>query len=403
MRWLKSQIPRPVGWRTCPKNREHHLSTHAAVRSSNGAPPDITRFGEQTIQCSERSCRKVYTLDAARIAELRPQFLARKAESDRLRGIQRSATMQAKKAAQKQQAPPATKPAKKKARPETATGKGKARNDVRSSAARAPVTAIYTPPSAISSSASAISTPASVMAHSMPAVAAVEDDEYDPDLFQISAAEKREVQVFVYTDHDQQPLEFRVNVRGLDHFDFTSLNTAKIVGAVPEMGRPAAHYMWYSALEDEWLRVGPAVSLRGRGSYMILQNGRVPEDACPGLLGFVVDTLKSILDEAGDLDDTFFDNRFTSGDDDTSDWGFFTDPDLMTEDDQSSDFGFDVSLPSSPSPASGSASSPLKRRWTSEYLEEETAVAIEEAEKYSSKLKRQCLASGSKVDPIVLY
>lgn len=93
-------------------------------------------------------------------------------------------------------------------------------------------------------------------------------------------------------------MEFRVNVRGLDHFDFTSLNAAKIVGAVLENGRPAAHYIWYSALEDEWLRVGPAVSLRGRGSYMILRNVSVPEDACPGLLGWVTDALHSILDEA---------------------------------------------------------------------------------------------------------
>ncbi|KAF8147543.1 hypothetical protein K438DRAFT_1780012 [Mycena galopus ATCC 62051] len=379
MRWLKSQIPRPAGWRTCPKNKEHHISMHVAVRYIHGVPPDVTRFGEQAVQCSERPCRKVYTLDAARIAELRPHFLTLKAESDRLRGIQRATTMQSRKAAQKQQqqVPPATKPAKKKAREENATGKGKGHNDVRSAAARAPATVIRTSPSAISSSAT--STPASVVVHSTPIVAPVEYDEYDPNLFEISAAETRELQVAVYTDHDQPPLEFRVSVRGLDHFDFTSLNAAKVVGAVPEMGQPAAHYMWYSALDDKWLRVGSPVSLRGRGSYMILRNGHVPEDACPGLLGFVVDALKSILDEAGDI----YDN--TTGDADTSDWGVFADPELLTEDGASSDFGFDVSVPSSPSPSSGNASSPLKRRWTSEHAEE--AVVIEEEEKNVSKLK----------------
>ncbi|KAF8144369.1 hypothetical protein K438DRAFT_1992922 [Mycena galopus ATCC 62051] len=219
MRWLKSQIPRPAGWRTCPKNKEHHISMHVAIRSSHGAPPDVTRFGEQAVQCSERPCRKVYTLDAARIAELRPRFLTLKAESDRLRGIQRAATMQARKAAQKQQqpAPPTTKPTNKKAREANATGKGKGRNDVRSAVARAPATVIHTPPSAISSSATSM--PASVTAHSTPAVSPVEYDEYDPDLFEISAPETRELQVVVYTDHDQPALEFRVSVRGLDHFD----------------------------------------------------------------------------------------------------------------------------------------------------------------------------------------
>ncbi|KAF8135931.1 hypothetical protein K438DRAFT_1786691 [Mycena galopus ATCC 62051] len=321
---------------------------HVAVRSSHGVPPDVTRFGEQAAQCSERPCRKVYTLDAAHIAELRPHFLTLKAESDHLRGIQRAITMQSRKAAQKQQqqVPPATKPAKKKAREENATGKGKGRNDVRSAAARAPATVIRTPPSAISSSAT--STPASVMVHSTPVVAPVEYDEYDPNLFEISATETCELQVAVYTDHDQPPLEFRVSVRGLDHFDFTSLNAVKVVGAVPEMGQPAAHYMWYSALDDKCYASGPL-------------NGRVPEDACPGLLGFVVDVLKSILDEAGG-----------------SDWGVFADPELLTEDGASSDFGFD-------------------RRWTSEYAEE--AVVIEEEEKNVSKLKRPRLV-GSMVEPI---
>ncbi|KAF7339230.1 hypothetical protein MVEN_02000500 [Mycena venus] len=333
---------------------------HVAVHSSNGTPPDVTWFGEQTVQCSERPCWKVYTLDAARIAELRLNFLALKAESDRLRGIQCVATMQARKAAQKQQAPPATKPARKKAREENAaTGKFKGRNDVLSAAAPAPSTVICTPPSPISSSASATSTPASVMAHSMPAVAPVEDDKYDPNLFQISAAE-------IYTDH-QLGLEFRVNVRGLDHFDFTSLNAAKIIGVVPEMGRPAAHYIWYSALEERWLRVGTAVSLRGQGSYMMLWNVSVPEDACPGLLDLVTDALHSILEEA----------------------------DLMTEDGQSSDFEWDVSVPSSPSPAS---SSPLKRKWTSD-LEEEGPLEAEEDE---SNLKRQRVVPGSHFNPIVL-
>ncbi|KAF8144833.1 hypothetical protein K438DRAFT_1782456 [Mycena galopus ATCC 62051] len=330
MCWLKSQIPRPAG--------------------CHGVPPDVTRFGEQAVQCSECPCRKVYSLDAARIAELRPHFLTLKAESDHLQGIQ-----------------------------------------FRSAAARAPATVIRTPPSAISSSAT--STPASVMVHSTPVVAPVEYEEYDPNLFEISATETRELQVAVYTDHDQPPLEFRISVRGLDHFDFTSLNAAKVIGAVPEMGQPATHYMWYSALDDKWLRVGSPVSLRGRGSYMILKNGRVPEDACPGLLGFVVDVLKSILDEAGNV----YDN--TTGDTDTSDWGVFADPELLTEDGASSDFGFDVSVPSSPSPSSGNASSPLKRRWTSEYAEE--AVVIEEEEKNVSKLKRPHLI-GSMVEPIVL-
>ncbi|KAF8188612.1 hypothetical protein K438DRAFT_1972299 [Mycena galopus ATCC 62051] len=162
--------------------------------------------------------------------------------------------MQARKAAQKKQAPPATKPAKK-AREENATGKGKGRNNVLSVAARIPATIIRTPPLAISSCASATRTPASVMAHSTPAVAPVspvEDDEYNPDLFQISTTETCELQIAIYTDHHRPALEFRVNVRGLDHFDFTSFNAAKIVGAVPddEMGQPAPHYVWYSVLEE---------------------------------------------------------------------------------------------------------------------------------------------------------
>lgn len=149
VRWLKTQIPRPPGWRNCPKNKQHHISMHVAVRSSNGAPPDVTRFGEQAVQvrdnpphpcgfnpyligqCSERSCRKVYTLDTARITELRPHFLALKAESDRLQGAQRAATMQARKAAEKmqRQARPATKPAKKQAQEDNATSKGKRRDN----------------------------------------------------------------------------------------------------------------------------------------------------------------------------------------------------------------------------------------------------------------------------------
>ncbi|KAF8185777.1 hypothetical protein K438DRAFT_1765566 [Mycena galopus ATCC 62051] len=341
MCWLKSQIPRPAGWRTCPKNKEHHISMHVAIRSSHGSPPDVTRFGEQTVQ--------------------------------------HAATMQARKAAQKQQGPPTTKPAKKKARDDNAIGKGKGRNDVLSAGARSPATVIRTPPSAISSTTS---TPASVIARSTLAVvpvAPVEDDKYDPDLFQISTAETRELQVAVYTDHHQPALEFRVNVRGLHHFDFTSFDAAKIVGAVPdsETGRPAAHYVWYSALEDKWLRVGPAVSLRGRGSYMILWNVSVPEDACPGLLDLVTNALHSILDEAVDLDvdDLFYD---------TSDWGCSADADLTTEDGQNSDFGWDVSVPSSPSLAS---SSPLKRKWTSDSEEEGPRVEAEE------DVKRQRLES----------
>jgi hypothetical protein len=69
--------------------------------------------------------------------------------------------------------------------------------------------------------------------------------------------------MIVYTDHDQQPLQFTTNIRGIDHFDFNSLNVAKVVGARPEPGQRAVHYLCYSALNDTWSRVGPAVSLRG--------------------------------------------------------------------------------------------------------------------------------------------
>ncbi|KAF8144368.1 hypothetical protein K438DRAFT_1782927 [Mycena galopus ATCC 62051] len=186
-------------------------------------------------------------------------------------------------------------------------------------------------------------------------------------------------------------------------FDFTSLNAAKVVGAVPEMGQPAAHYVWYSALDDKWLRVGSPVSLRGRGSYMILRNGSVPEDACPGLLGFVVDTLKSILDEAGGKAFGILCPTTVSlpGTPTPAIGGVFADPELLTEDGQSFDFGFDLSVPPSPSLSSGNGSSPLKRRWTSKYEEEARAVVIEEDKKYLSKPKRPRLV-GSMIEPIVL-
>ncbi|KAF8125849.1 hypothetical protein K438DRAFT_2001909 [Mycena galopus ATCC 62051] len=325
MRWLKSQIlALPVG-ELVPEQGTPHFNARRRTLQPRRAPR-LTRFGEQADSVLSVLAGKNPACDHHAI----------------------------KKAAQKQQqqVPPATKPAKKKAREENATGKGKGRNDVRSAAARAPATVIRTPPSAISSSAT--STPASVMVHSTP----------------ISATETCELQVAVYTDHDQPPLEFRVSVRGLDHFDFTSLNAVKVVGAVPEMGQPAGITCGTPPLMTSGYASGPL-------------NGRVPEDACPGLLGFVVDVLKSILDEAGGV----YNN--TTGDADTSDWG----------DGASSDFGFDVSVPSLPSPSSGNASSPLKRRWTSEYAEE--AVVIEEEEKNVSKLKRPRLV-GSMVEPIVL-
>jgi hypothetical protein len=104
--------------------------------------------------------------------------------------------------------------------------------------------------------------------------------------------------MIVYTDHDQQPLQFTANIRGVDHFDFNSLNVAKVVGARPEPGQRGVHYLCYSALNNTWSRVGPAVSLRGRGQYMIYWNGSMPENACPGLVDFVTTALKSILGEA---------------------------------------------------------------------------------------------------------
>ncbi|KAF8188613.1 hypothetical protein K438DRAFT_1972300 [Mycena galopus ATCC 62051] len=119
---------------------------------------------------------------------------------------------------------------------------------------------------------------------------------------------------------------------------------------------------------------------------MILWHVSVPEDVCLGLLDLVTNALHSILDEAvdRDLDDLFYD---------TSDWGFFADTDLTTEDGQSSDFGWDVSVPSSPSTVS---SSPLKRKWTSDSEEEGPHVEAEE------DVKRQRVVPGSQIDPIVL-
>ncbi|KAJ7476288.1 hypothetical protein B0H11DRAFT_2235046 [Mycena galericulata] len=307
-RWLEDNIRIPR-WKKCSSG-----SHSATIYSASNHPIEEERFGEISFHCTGTCTKASIALSTTRRLRLRTEFLEWKAnhkeevaESRRLEKLAESRRLKnlpepeedddedpepavapaPKRKPSKPKAPAKPKaaglsishifnvtlnpsPAKNAESVNTTQRKSRAKNsDDKPARARAAKSKVVT------------TGKTKAVPELEPDV--VEDDQYDTDSYEILADERRRVELIIYTDNNKEAIRHSVNLRAVSHFEFRSLNIAKVVGAVSDSdsGLPYTHYVWYCPLRDQWFPVGQPINLRRRGEYVIFRVGTIPVTECP--------------------------------------------------------------------------------------------------------------------------
>ncbi|KAJ7904137.1 hypothetical protein B0H13DRAFT_1881710 [Mycena leptocephala] len=232
-----------------------------------------------------------------------------------------------------------------------------------------------------------------------------EDDEYNSDMYKITADERRRVQIIVFMDANT-PIQHTVNLRAVSHFNFKFFQIARSINAVSDSdsGLPYSQYLWYCPLKNEWLLLNSAINLNPRRAFFILRLAALPESQCIGLLDWIEKGLDSVLALAPELDsddsDSDDDNERPQldsrlGEDEQNEWVVVSDSE--SELPTSSMPILTLSMPSLPS---STPSSSLKRKasWTSPLIEAKMHLLAQEDEE-DKQLAAQIRGSAQKDGP----